>query len=92
MPLYNLQRHYINICKFQFEITNTLDDQILEDISIALDVSEGFQYLNEFRCPVIRYQETGNVYIYLKFPDDSVDTIGNSTLLIYLHNIGIYFR
>lgn len=56
----------------------------MEDISIALDISEGFQYLNEFRCPSIKYQETGNVYVYLKFPDDSVDTIGNVIISIYI--------
>ncbi|VVC44849.1 Hypothetical protein CINCED_3A011042 [Cinara cedri] len=63
----------------QFEITNTLDDQILENISIALDISEGFQFINEFTCPSIKYQETGNVYVCLKFPDDSVDTIASFT-------------
>lgn len=57
----------------------------MEDISIALDISEGFQYLNEFRCPSIKYQETGNVYVYLKFPDDSVDTIGNVVIYIHLY-------
>lgn len=63
----------------QFEINNTLDDQILEDISVSLDVSEGFEYLNEFKCPSIKYQETGNVYVYLKFPNDSVDAIASFT-------------
>ncbi|XP_025417234.1 coatomer subunit gamma-2 [Sipha flava] len=63
----------------QFEITNTLDDQILEDISVVLDISEGFQYIDEFKSPSIKYQETGNVYVFLKFPDDSVDTIASFT-------------
>lgn len=75
-----------------------MDDQILEDITVALDISEGFQYLNEVKCASIKYQETGNVYIYLKFPDDSVDTIGKSIylcfvlcILIFIFNVSASF-
>lgn len=39
-------------------------------------MSEGFQYINEFKSPSIKYQETGNAYVFLKFPDDSDDSIG----------------
>lgn len=68
-----------------------MDDQILEDISVALDVSEGFQYLNEFKCPSIKYQETGNVYVYLKFPDDSVDAIGKFFITFFVLCTSIFF-
>ncbi|XP_050436420.1 coatomer subunit gamma-2 isoform X2 [Adelges cooleyi] len=63
----------------QFEITNTLDDQILENISIELDISEGFCLLDEVKIASLKYQETENVYVYLKFPDHPVESIASFT-------------
>ncbi|XP_050534139.1 coatomer subunit gamma-2 [Daktulosphaira vitifoliae] len=63
----------------QFEITNTLDDQILENISIELEVSEGFSVLDEVKIASLKYQETENVFVFLNFPEEPVESIASFT-------------
>lgn len=60
----------------QFDCLNTLSDQLLENVMVQLDLSEGYEKVKEIPCDKLPYNETGSAYIVLKFPDDLANTVG----------------
>lgn len=60
----------------QFDCVNTLNDQLLENVRIQLDPSEGYNIIKEIPCQKLPYNEMGTVYIVLQFPDDLPNTVG----------------
>ncbi|CAF3823842.1 unnamed protein product [Rotaria sp. Silwood1] len=61
--------HYI---VFQFDINNTLNDQLLERVTVQIDGSaEGFAVFHCTPCQVIKCNDTGTTYTLVKLPDDS---------------------
>lgn len=71
---------YANHVVLQFDCLNTLSDQLLEDVRVQLDPSEGYSILNVIPCPKLPYNETGTTYVTVKFPENdlpnSVGTFG----------------
>lgn len=71
---------FTNHMVLQFDCLNTLSDQILENVRVQLDPSEGYQVLHEIPCPKLIYNETGTTYVLLKFPENdlpnSIGTFG----------------
>lgn len=61
----------------QFDCLNTLSDQLLEDVRVQIDPSEGYNILEEVACPKLPYNETGTAYTILEFPDDLANTVGS---------------
>ncbi|XP_022195844.1 coatomer subunit gamma [Nilaparvata lugens] len=61
----------------QFECLNTLNDQLLENVWVQLEPSEGYQVIQSIPCPRLQYGESASTYIVLKFPDQLSATIGN---------------
>lgn len=62
----------------QFDCINTLSDQLLEDVRVAVEPPEGYALVCEVPCPRLPYNEPGTTYTVLKFPEDvhaSVATI-----------------
>ncbi|XP_044755635.1 coatomer subunit gamma [Coccinella septempunctata] len=64
----------------QFDCLNTLSDQLLENVKVQLDPSEGYEIVGEIACPRLPYNETGTCYVVLKFPENdlpnSIGTFG----------------
>ncbi|UJR34986.1 hypothetical protein I4U23_027765 [Adineta vaga] len=61
--------HYI---VFQFYVNNTLNDQLLEKVSVQMDGSaEGFEIVHYTPCQVIKCNDTGTTDTLVKLPDDS---------------------
>lgn len=60
----------------QFDCLNTLSDQLLENVRIQLDPSEGYNILKEIPCAKLPYNETGTAYTVLQFPDDLTSSVG----------------
>ncbi|KAL3269215.1 hypothetical protein HHI36_008297 [Cryptolaemus montrouzieri] len=61
----------------QFDCLNTLSDQLLENVKVHLDPSEGYAIMGEISCPKLPYNETGTCYVILKFPENDLpNTIG----------------
>ncbi|CAG9862394.1 unnamed protein product [Phyllotreta striolata] len=56
----------------QFDCLNTLPDQLLEDVRVELEPSEGFELLSVIPCKQLHYNETNHTYAILKFPDDDL--------------------
>lgn len=64
----------------QFDCLNTLADQLLENVRVQLEPSEGYRVVNEVPCARLPYNETGSTYVVLRFPENdlpnSVGTFG----------------
>lgn len=54
----------------QFDCLNTLSDQLLEDVSVAVEAPEGYTLVSEIPCPKLPYNEPGSCYTVLMYPDD----------------------
>lgn len=67
---------YTNHVILQFDCLNTLSDQLLENVRIQLDPSEGYVVLKEIPCPKLPYNETGTAYVILQLPVDLASTVG----------------
>ena len=53
----------------QFSICNTVSDQVLTHVSVELDLEDGilWQLKHSLPCPVIRYGETHQAYLWLAY-------------------------
>lgn len=60
----------------QFDCLNTLSDQLLENVRVQLDPSEGYVILKEIPCQKLPYNETGSTYVILQFPADLPNSVG----------------
>ncbi|KAL1137720.1 hypothetical protein AAG570_009416, partial [Ranatra chinensis] len=61
----------------QFECMNTLNDQLLENVRVEMEPSEGYRILKQIPCPKLSYNETNNTYVVLQFPDQLSLTVAN---------------
>lgn len=61
----------------QFECKNTLTDQLLENVGVQIEVSEGYRVLKEIPIPKLSYNETSCAYVVLQFPDQLPLTVTN---------------
>lgn len=55
---------------------NTLNEQLLENVRIQLELPEEYTLVKEIACPKLPYNEIGNIYMLLKFPDEIADSVG----------------
>lgn len=70
----------------QFDCTNTLNDQILEHVRVAVEPAEGFQLVVEVPCPKLVYNVPGTAYVcfYLTLEDPLMVAGTLSNTLKYL--------
>lgn len=61
----------------QFECINTLNELLLENVRVQLELPDGYKLLKEMPCPKLPYNEVGNVYILLEFPEEIACSVGN---------------
>ncbi|CAL8071918.1 unnamed protein product [Calicophoron daubneyi] len=55
----------------QYECTNTMSDQRLEDVTVEIDSGDSeFEVLDCIAAPALQYNEPSNVYVLIQFPDD----------------------
>ncbi|XP_033303543.1 coatomer subunit gamma [Bombus bifarius] len=59
----------------QFDCVNTLSDQLLEDVRVAVEAPEGYTIVSEVPCPRLPYNELGTTYTVLKYPEDIYATV-----------------
>ncbi|CAK9831953.1 Coatomer subunit gamma [Anthophora retusa] len=73
-----IKHTFANILVLQFDCVNTLSDQLLEDVKVAIEPPEGYTIVCEVPCPRLPYNEPGTTYTVLSYPADvhaSVATI-----------------
>lgn len=68
---------YTSHLVLQFDCLNTLNDQLLENVRVQLEPAEGYTIMKEIPCAQLPYNETGQVYVILRFPEDLNSTVGS---------------
>jgi len=54
----------------QFDCTNTLADQLLEQVRVELEVPEGWEILAEVAAPRLEYNVAGTIYVVMATPEE----------------------
>jgi len=60
----------------QFDCTNTLNDQLLEGVTVHLELCEGYTLDQILPCPRLEYNVAGTIYVILETPTDMSDWVG----------------
>lgn len=61
---------YSNYIVFQFDCTNTLNDQLLEKVSVKMETSDGFEVISYKPCATLAYGQPAACYALVKMPED----------------------
>jgi coatomer protein complex subunit gamma len=67
---------FSNHIVFQFDCTNTLNDQILEGVAVHVDPAEGFELVSQLPCAKLVYNTPGTTYTCLLLPSDPTQVTG----------------
>merc|ERR1712029_1089100 len=54
----------------QFDCVNTLNDQLLENVTISMELPEGYEQLASVPCERLPHKEPGVAYLVLTTPSD----------------------
>lgn len=55
---------------FQFDCTNTLNDQLLEKVTVQVEPSDSYEVLCCIPVPSLTYNQPGICYTLVRLPDD----------------------
>lgn len=55
---------------FQFDCTNTLNDQLLEKVTVQVEPSDSYEVLCCIPAPSLTYNQPGICYTLVRLPDD----------------------
>ena len=71
---------------FQFNCRNTLDDQILENVTIEMESSEDFDIETVIPCPQLVYNAPGTTYTCVRIPSDPTSGLRNINADLFTHH------
>ncbi|XP_057372762.1 coatomer subunit gamma-2-like [Daphnia carinata] len=60
----------------QFDCTNTLNDQLLENVNVAVEAPEGFDILVSIPCDKLEYNVLSSCYVALSLPESVLSSTG----------------
>ena len=63
----------------QFECTNTLADQYLENLDVSIEVSEGYDLVQVITCRSLRFESSESIFAILSLPGDVSNYTGYAT-------------
>ncbi|XP_065581103.1 LOW QUALITY PROTEIN: coatomer subunit gamma-2-like [Artemia franciscana] len=61
----------------EFICFNTINNQVLENVSVELGVSNGFGIDASIPCPTLEYNVEGRIYVSLAFPESVSVSVGS---------------
>jgi len=61
---------------FQFDCTNTLRDQILEDVTVQMETGDAFEVIKYIPAPSLPYDQPGTSYTLVGLPEDPTQATG----------------
>jgi coatomer protein complex subunit gamma len=67
---------FSNYIVFQFDCTNTLNDQLLEKVVVKMETSDGFEIISYKPCPKLAYSVPGVIYSLVRMPEDPTQVTG----------------
>lgn len=80
-----IKHTFSNHIVLQFDCTNTLSDQVLENVYVQVEPSEGFEVVCYAPCSRLQYSVPGTTYACVSLPTDPLVVVGTfSNTLKYL--------
>ncbi|XP_067684314.1 coatomer subunit gamma-2-like [Haliotis asinina] len=70
---------FSNYIVFQFDCTNTLNDQVLENATVQMDPVDGFEVMKYIACSSLPYNKTGTTYTLVRLPQEPTQVTGSFT-------------
>ncbi|GFS18406.1 coatomer subunit gamma [Elysia marginata] len=67
---------FSNYVVFQFDCTNTLNDQLLEKVTVEMEPAEGFEVTKYIACPSLPYNKPGTTYTLVRLPAEPTQVTG----------------
>ena len=61
----------------QFDVTNTLNDQLLEDVRVEMEQAEGFTLVTYVPIPKLAYGQPATTYSLMKMDNPGVGNMQN---------------
>ncbi|KAM9325349.1 coatomer subunit gamma-1 [Gastrophryne carolinensis] len=61
---------FVNHIVFQFDCTNTLNDQILENVTVQMEPTEAYEVLCHIPVKSLSYNQPGTCYTLVAIPED----------------------
>ncbi|XP_063797227.1 coatomer subunit gamma-1 [Pseudophryne corroboree] len=61
---------FVNHLVFQFDCTNTLNDQILENVTVQMEPTEGYEVLCYVPVKALSYNQPGTCYTLVSIPEE----------------------
>lgn len=71
-----IKHTYSRYIVFQFDCTNTLNDQVLEKVTVSMEPSDGFEVLKCIPCAKLSYDTPGTTYTLVRLPEDPTSVTG----------------
>lgn len=71
-----IKHTFSNYMVLQFDCTNTLNDQVLERVTVEVEAGEGFEVVKQIACPSLPYNKPGTTYTLLHLPEDPTAVTG----------------
>lgn len=73
---------------YQFDCTNTLNDQVLEKVTVGMEPGDGFEVIKYIPCASLPYDTPGTTYTLVRLPEDP--TMGKLLCIIVILKILSY--
>lgn len=71
-----IKHMFRNYIVFQFDCTNTLDDQVLERVTVDMEAGEGFEVVKQVACTSLPYNKPGSTYTLMRLPEEPTSVTG----------------
>ncbi|KAK6645327.1 hypothetical protein RUM43_001603 [Polyplax serrata] len=82
-----IKHSFPNHLVLQFNVLNTLGDQILEDVKMAVEPAGGFKIVKEIPIPKLAHGESGQNYVVMEYPEDVFASVGQFLKMKNMINI-----
>ena len=70
----------------QFNCENTLNDQVLHNLTIEVEGAEGYDPVSYLPCDKLPYQTPGKAYTVLEYPEDITSSTLSCTMKFEVHD------
>lgn len=71
-----IKHTFSNYLVFQFDCTNTLNDQVLEKVMVDMEAAEGFEVVKQIPCASLPYNKPGSTFTLVRLPEDATSVTG----------------
>lgn len=73
-----IKHMFTNHIVFQFDCTNTLNDQLLEKVTVQVEPSDSYEVLCCIPVPSLAYNQPGICYTLVRLPDDDSTAVAGT--------------